>query len=220
MQREGMLLLVHGEVTDPTVDVFDREAVFIERVLRPLRRDFPELKIVFEHITTREAAQFVADSRRRHGGDDHRAPPAVQPQRALHRRPAPALLLPAGAQARSAPPGAGGGGHFAAARSSSSAPTARRMPRTLKEASVGCAGCYTAPAALELYAEAFEAAGALDKLEGLRQLPRRRLLRPAAQPRPRHAAQRAWTLPESVPFGDSAAEAAARRRDAALEAWS
>ena len=64
MQREGLLLLVHGEVTDPAVDIFDREAVFIDRVMQPLRRDFPELKVVFEHITTREAAQYVAESDR------------------------------------------------------------------------------------------------------------------------------------------------------------
>ena len=61
-RSEGMLLLVHGEVTDPAVDVFDREAVFIERTLLPLRRDFPELKIVLEHITTKEAAQYVAEA--------------------------------------------------------------------------------------------------------------------------------------------------------------
>ena len=60
MQREGVLLLVHGEVTDPAVDIFDREAIFIERVMQPLRRDFPALKVVFEHITTQEAAQYVA----------------------------------------------------------------------------------------------------------------------------------------------------------------
>ncbi len=62
MQRQGLLLLVHGEVTDAQIDVFDREAVFIERVMQPLRRDFPELKVVFEHITTKEAAQYVAAS--------------------------------------------------------------------------------------------------------------------------------------------------------------
>ena len=62
MQRGGLLLLVHGEVTDPDVDIFDREAVFIDRVMQPLRRDFPELKVVFEHITTREAAQYVAEA--------------------------------------------------------------------------------------------------------------------------------------------------------------
>ena len=64
MQRAGLLLLVHGEVTDPEVDIFDREAVFIERVMAPLRRDFPELKVVFEHITTRDAAGYVADADR------------------------------------------------------------------------------------------------------------------------------------------------------------
>src|SRR5437764_8401263 len=64
MQREGLLLLVHGEVTDPAVDVFDREAVFIERQLIPLRRDFPELKIVLEHLTTREGAHYVRDAGR------------------------------------------------------------------------------------------------------------------------------------------------------------
>ena len=62
MQREGLLLLVHGEVTDPDVDVFDREAVFIERVMQPLRRDFPGLRTVFEHITTQEAAEYVAEA--------------------------------------------------------------------------------------------------------------------------------------------------------------
>jgi dihydroorotase len=62
MQREGLLLLVHGEVTDPAVDLFDREAVFIDQVMRPLRRDFPSLKVVFEHITTKEAAQYVAEA--------------------------------------------------------------------------------------------------------------------------------------------------------------
>jgi dihydroorotase len=67
MQRHGLLLLVHGEVTDPEIDLFDREAVFIDRVMQPLRRDFPALKVVFEHITTREAAQYVAAS------DDHTA---------------------------------------------------------------------------------------------------------------------------------------------------
>ena len=111
MQREGLLLLVHGEVTSPDIDLFDREAVFIDTQLIPLRRDFPELKIVFEHITTKEAAQYVAEAdavSRRHA---HRAPPAVQPQRDLHRRHSPALLLPAGAQARNAPAGAGRGGH-------------------------------------------------------------------------------------------------------------
>ena len=107
MQRAGMPLLVHGEVTDPEIDLFDREKAFIDQKLEPLRRDFPELKIVFEHITTREAAQYVADAGATARRDDHRAPPAVQPQCDLSRRHPAALLLPAGAQARDAPAGAG-----------------------------------------------------------------------------------------------------------------
>ncbi len=99
MQRAGLLLLVHGEVTSPDIDLFDREAVFIDQQMIPLRRDFPELKVVFEHITTKEAAQYVAEA------------PALQPQRHLHRRHPPALLLPAGAQARNPPPGAAGRRH-------------------------------------------------------------------------------------------------------------
>ena len=129
MQRAGLLLLVHGEVTDTEIDVFDREAVFIERVMQPLRRDFPELKVVFEHITTKDAADYVAAS-------DHFTAATITAHHLLynrnahlHRRAAPALLLPAGAQARGAPPGAGGCGHLGQRRSSSSAPTARRMPR-------------------------------------------------------------------------------------------
>ena len=80
MQRVGLPLLIHGEVTRPQIDVFDRERMFIEEVLIPMRRDFPELKIVFEHITTKEAVNYVFEEHgpaRRH---DHRAPPAVQPQ--------------------------------------------------------------------------------------------------------------------------------------------
>ena len=131
MQKHGLLLLVHGEVTDPAVDLFDREAVFIDRVMIPLRRDFPELKVVFEHLTTKEGAHYVRDAGDRFTGrHHHRAPPALQPQRHLHRRHPPALLLPAGAQARDAPPGAGRGGHQRQRRASSSAPTARRTRRT------------------------------------------------------------------------------------------
>jgi dihydroorotase len=99
MQAAGLPLLVHGEVTHATVDVFDREQVFIDEVMLPLRRDFPALKVVFEHITTREAVQYVREARPDRG-DDHRAPPDLQPQRNLHGRwqgrYAAALLLPAG----------------------------------------------------------------------------------------------------------------------------
>jgi len=104
----GMPLLIHGEVTDPEVDVFDREAVFIDRVLDPLRRRLPELRIVLEHITTEEAVDYVT-SRAEPGGDDHGASPRDQPQRDLCRRDPSPPLLPADRQAREASVGAAPG---------------------------------------------------------------------------------------------------------------
>jgi dihydroorotase len=202
MQRDGLLLLVHGEVTDPSVDVFDREAVFIERVMQPLRRDFPALKVVFEHITTREAAQYVADA------DAHTAA-TITAHHLLYNRNAifmgglrphyyclPVLKREVHRQALI---GAATSGSRKFFLGTDSAPHAA----ALKEASVCGAGCYTAPAALELYAEAFEAADALDKLEAFASfngpdfygLPRNRgnvALR-----------RESWTLSESVPFGDA-----------------
>ncbi len=200
MQREGLLLLVHGEVTDPDIDLFDREAVFIERVLQPLRRDFPGLKIVFEHITTREAAQYVA------AGDDRLAATLTAHHLLFNRnalfmgglRPhyycLPVLKREAHRRALVAAATSGSPKFFLG---TDSAPHAA----PLKEHALGCAGCYTALSALELYAQAFDAAGALDKLEGFASwhgadfygLPRnsgRITLR-----------RQAWTLPESVPFG-------------------
>ena len=200
MQREGLLLLVHGEVTDPDIDRFDREAVFIERVLQPLRRDFPGLKIVFEHITTREAAQYVA------AGDDRLAATLTAHHLLFNRnalfmgglRPhyycLPVLKREAHRRALVAAATSGSPKFFLG---TDSAPHAA----PLKEHALGCAGCYTALSALELYAQAFDAAGALDKLEGFASwhgadfygLPRnsgRITLR-----------RQAWTLPESVPFG-------------------
>ena len=202
MQREGVLLLVHGEVTDPSVDVFDREAVFIERVMLPLRRDFPALKVVFEHITTREAAQYVADS------DAHTAA-TITAHHLLYNRNAIFMgglrphyyCLPVLKREvhRQALVGAATSGSAKFFLGTDSAPHAA----ALKEASVCGAGCYTAPAALELYAEAFEAAGGLDKLEAFASfngadfygLPRNRgtvTLR-----------REPWALPETVPFGEA-----------------
>ena len=165
MQREGLLLLVHGEVTSPDIDLFDREAVFIEQQLQPLRRDFPELKIVMEHITTREAAQYVAESDRFLGA-------TITAHHLLYNRNAifiggirphyyclPVLKREVHRQALVA---AATGGNPKFFLGTDSAP----HPAHLKEHAVGCAGCYTAHAAIEMYAEAFEAAGALDKLEG------------------------------------------------------
>jgi dihydroorotase len=164
MQRAGLLLLVHGEVTSPDIDLFDREAVFIDAQLIPLRRDFPELKIVFEHITTKEAAQYVTDADRFTGATvtahhllfNRNAifTGGIRPhyyclpvlKREIHRQ---ALVQVATS------------GHPRFFLGTDSAP----HPAHLKEHATGCAGCYTAHAAIEMYAEAFDAAGALDKLE-------------------------------------------------------
>ena len=164
MEEAGMPLLLHGEVVDPEVDVFDREAVFIERHLIPLLRDFPRLKIVLEHITTRQAAEFVA------------AAPAnvaatVTVHHLLYNRNAmfkggirphmyclPVLKREQHRQALVAAATSGNPKFFLGTDSAPHAVGA-------KETACGCAGIYTAHAAIELYAEAFEDAGALDKLE-------------------------------------------------------
>lgn len=165
MQRAGVKLLVHGEVTDPAVDLFDREAVFIERVLQPLRKDFPALRIVFEHITTREAAQYVQEA-------DAQLAATITAHHLLYNRNAifqggirphyyclPVLKREAHRQALLRAATSGSSKFFLG---TDSAP----HPVHAKECDCGCAGCYTAHAALELYATAFEAAGALDRLEG------------------------------------------------------
>ena len=202
MQREGLLLLVHGEVTDPEVDLFDREAVFIERVMQPLRRDFPALKVVFEHITTLEAAQYVAEA------DAHTAA-TITAHHLLYNRNAlfmgglrphyyclPVLKRERHRQALVAAATGGSPKFFIG---TDSAPHAA----ALKEQSVCGAGCFTAPAALELYAEAFEAAGALHRLEAFASfhgpdfygLPRNTgTVTLRREPR---------TLPETLPFGDA-----------------
>jgi dihydroorotase len=200
MQREGLLFLVHGEVTDSEIDLFDREAVFIDRVLQPLRRDFPELKIVFEHITTKEAAQYVAQG-------DARLGATITAHHLLYNRNAifqggirphyyclPVLKRE---EHRRALVAAATGGNVRFFLGTDSAP----HPSQLKEHASGCAGCYTALSALELYAEAFEAAGALDKLESFASfngadfygLPRNTgtvTLR-----------RQEWTVPDVLPFG-------------------
>jgi dihydroorotase len=164
MQRHGMPLLMHGEVTDAHVDIFDREARFIDEVLVPLRSALPELKAVFEHITTREAAQYVASA-------SGPVAATITPQHLLFNRNAiftggirphyyclPVLKREEHRQALVAAATSGSVRFFLG---TDSAPHARHT----KEHSCGCAGCYSAPHALELYAEAFEAAQALDKLE-------------------------------------------------------
>jgi dihydroorotase len=165
MERRGLPLLVHGEVTDPAVDIFDREAAFIDTVLAPLLKDFPALKIVLEHITTRDGAEFVKAS-----GANVAA--TITAHHLLLNRNAifagglrphhyclPVLKREAHRQALVAAATSGNPKFFLG---TDSAPHAK----SAKETACGCAGCYTAHAGIELYAEAFEAAGALDRLEG------------------------------------------------------
>jgi len=164
MQAIGMVLCVHGEVTDPDVDVFDREAVFIERVLEPLARDFPELKIVFEHITTAEAVQFVEGTGPNIGA-------TVTPQHLIINRNAifagglrpHAYCLPVAKREkhRLAVRKAATSGSAKFFLGTDSAPHAREA----KESACGCAGIFNAPFALEAYATVFEEEGALDKFE-------------------------------------------------------
>ena len=164
LQRCGMPLLVHGEVTDSDIDVFDREAVFIERVMQPLLKDMPELRVVFEHITTREAAEFVTSA------PDNIAA-TLTPQHLLYNRNA---MLVGGIRPhfyclpilkrethREALVKAATSGSKKFFLGTDSAPHAQHT----KENACGCAGCYSAHNAIELYAEVFEAASALDKLE-------------------------------------------------------
>jgi len=208
MQKLGLPLLVHGEVTKAGVDVFDREKVFIDTVLEPLRRDFPALRIVFEHITTAEAAHYVRDA----GGS---APLAatITPHHLLYNRNA--IFMSADGSAGLRPhyyclPVLKREVHRLALLEAATSGNARYFlgtdsaphPRGDKETACGCAGCYTAACALELYAEAFEDAGRLDRLEGFAShhgadfygLPRNQgrvtLLR------------RAWTVPAELPLGD------------------
>ncbi len=202
MQREGVLLLVHGEVTDPAIDLFDREAVFIETQLAPLRRDFPELKIVMEHITTKEAAHYVAEA-------DQYLGATITAHHLLYNRNAiftggirphyyclPVLKRETHRQALVEAATSGNVKFFLG---TDSAP----HPAHLKEHATGCAGCYTAHAAIEMYAEAFDAAGALDQLEAFAsfngpdfyQLPRNQgtiTLR-----------KESWTPPASFAFGEA-----------------
>lgn len=207
MQEVGMMLCIHGEVTDPTVDIFDREAVFIDRVLIPLRRDFPGLKVVFEHLTTKEGADYVWD-----GGKNIAA--TITAHHLLYNRNA-IFLSTSGATGlypdnyclpvlkreshRRALVQAAISGNPKYFLGTDSAPHAA----ILKDTAPSCAGCFTAPAALELYAEAFEEAGALGMLEGFAShfgadfygLPRNQgTITLARVP---------WQIPKELPFGDA-----------------
>lgn len=199
MEKQGMPLLIHGEVTDGDVDVFDREKVFIERHLQPLLKDFPGLKVVFEHITTQDAAEFVA------AGPATLAATITAHHLLMNRnamftggiRPhhycLPVLKRETHRQALVKAAISDSGKFFLG---TDSAP----HPKSAKEASCGCAGMYTAHAAIELYAEAFEEAGALDKLENFASV-----YGPDFYGLPRNTdtitlRKETWQVPESIPF--------------------
>ncbi len=201
MQKQGIPLLVHGEVTDPDIDVFDREKVFIDRVLIPTREAFPELKIVFEHITTRQAADYVLSA------DEHTGA-TITPQHLLYNRNAifkggirphyyclPVLKREEHRKALVAAATSGNPRFFLG---TDSAPHAQNK----KENSCGCAGIFSAPLAIELYTRAFDENHALDKLEGFASH-----FGPDFYGLPRNTEsitlqRESWTVPESYPYCD------------------
>ena len=202
MQREGLLLLVHGEVTSPDIDLFDREAVFIDQHLIPLRKDFPELKIVFEHITTKEAAQYVAQA------GSHTAA-TITAHHLLYNRNAMFLggmrphyyCLPVLKREthRIALVQAAISDSHQFFLGTDSAP----HPAHLKEHASGCAGCYTALSAIELYAEAFEGANALHRLEAFASFNGADFYALPRNTSTITLKKQSWTLPEAVPFGNA-----------------
>jgi dihydroorotase len=201
MQRCGMPLLVHGEVTDPAVDVFDREAVFIERVLQPLLRDLPALRVIFEHITTADAVQYVMS-----------APASIAATLTVHHllynrnamfaggmRPHYYCLPVLKREAhRKALLDAATGGSPKFFLGTDSAPHAQHT----KENACGCAGIYSAHTAIELYAEAFEQADALDRLEGFASFFGADFYRLPRNTQQIKLRREDWSVPATVGFGD------------------
>ena len=202
MQREGLLLLVHGEVTSPDIDLFDREAVFIDTQLIPLRHDFPELKIVMEHITTREAAHYVRAA-------DGFTAATLTAHHLLYNRNAiftggirphyyclPVLKRETHRLALVEAATSGSPKFFLG---TDSAP----HPAHLKEHASGCAGCYTAHAAMEMYAEAFDSVGALSKLEAFASFNGADFYGLARNTGRIMLKRESWTPPESFAFGQA-----------------
>ncbi|MDR9439905.1 MAG: dihydroorotase [Halomonas sp.] len=201
MSRLGIPLLVHGEVTDADIDIFDREAVFIERVMKPLLERHPDLKVVFEHITTAEAADFVVAAPANVAATitvhhllfnrNHMLVGGIRP----HYYCLPILKRERHRQALLAAATSGNPKFFLG---TDSAPHARGD----KESACGCAGAFTAPAALELYVTAFEQAGALERLEGFASH-----FGPDFYGLPRNAdtvtlVREPWQLPEVLPYAE------------------
>jgi dihydroorotase len=202
MQETGLPLLIHGEVTDHEVDVFDREAAFIDRILQPLRKSLPALRVVFEHITTKDAVDYVRDA-------DGEIAATITAHHLMYNRNAifqggirphyyclPILKREVHRQALVDAATSGSPRFFLG---TDSAP----HPKGLKEHACGCAGCYTALHAMELYAEVFEAVDALDKLEGFASL-----FGPDFYRLPRNTEQvtlqkREWVIPDELTLGDT-----------------
>ena len=205
MQAVGMPLLVHGEVTHADIDIFDREAVFIDQILEPLRKDFSQLKIVFEHITTKQAAHYVRDA----VAIGNTLAATITPQHLLMNRNAifcggirphhyclPVLKRE---EHRVALLEAATSGNPRFFLGTDSAPHAKGD----KEAACGCAGCYSAFNALGLYAEAFDSVGKLDKLEGFASF-----FGPDFYSLPRNSKKitlkkQSQRIPQELPFGDA-----------------
>lgn len=201
MENVGMPLLVHGEVTDATIDVFDREKVFIEQIMQPLLARFQGLKVVFEHITTKDAAEFVAQA-----GDNVAA--TITAHHLLMNRNAMftggirphhyCLPVLKREEHRLALVKAASSDSPKFFLGTDSAPHAK----SAKEATCGCAGMYTAHAAIELYAEAFEEANALDKLEGFASFYGADFYGLPRNTEKINLVKETWKVPESIPFAD------------------
>ncbi|NOQ88171.1 MAG: dihydroorotase [Gammaproteobacteria bacterium] len=200
MQNAGLPLLVHGEVTDPQVDVFDREKVFIDKILQPLTQRFPELKIVFEHITTKEAADFVLQS-----GDNIGA--TITPQHLLFNRNAlfqgglqphnyclPILKRDIHQQALLAVIRSGSNKFFLG---TDSAPHSKHK----KETACGCAGIFSAHAAIEIYTSIFEQHDALDKLEAFASFNGPDFYRLPRNSKTITLIKEDWHIPDEYPLG-------------------
>jgi dihydroorotase len=201
MEAHDLVLAVHGEVTDPAVDVFDRERVFIERILASIVRDFPRLRVVLEHVTTEEAVAFVNSA-------PANVAATITPQHLLYSRNAlfagglrphlyclPVLKRERHRRALMAAATSGNPKFFLG---TDSAPHARDA----KEHACGCAGCYSAPVALPLYAEAFEDAGALDRLEAFASLHGPAFYGLASNTDSIALVRETWRVPDTLPFGD------------------
>lgn len=202
MQKQGMPLLIHGEVTDNEIDIFDREAAFIERTLAPLLKKYPNLKVVFEHITTKDAADFVKESNHPIGATitahhllfnrNHMLAGGIRP----HYYCLPILKKNRHQKALIEAATSGNPRFFLG---TDSAPHATLS----KESSCGCAGCYTAYAAIELYAMAFEAADALDKLEAFAAFHGADFYGLPRNENKIHLKKKAWQMPKTLNYGDS-----------------